>query len=71
MLLNAVTAYMNLLRDTAILELQRSNVEVLQEQLRQTRLRLESGNVTATDVSQSESRLAVGRTQVFTAASQL
>jgi outer membrane protein len=66
-LLNAVTAYMNLLRDAAILELQRSNLEVLTEQLRQTRLRLESGNVTATDVSQSESRLAVGRTQLFTA----
>jgi outer membrane protein len=66
-LLNAATAYMNLLRDAGILELQRSNLEVLQEQLRQTRLRLESGNVTATDVSQSESRLAVGRTQVFNA----
>jgi outer membrane protein len=66
-LLNAVTAYMNLLRDTAILELQRSNLESLQEQLRQTRLRLESGNVTATDVSQSEARLAVGRTQFFAA----
>ncbi|MGH9808601.1 MAG: TolC family outer membrane protein, partial [Terriglobia bacterium] len=64
-LLNAVTAYMNLLRDTAILELQRSNVDVLQEQLRQARQRLESGNVTATDVSQAESRHAVGRTQVF------
>src|SRR3569623_1289349 len=36
-LLNAATAYMNLLRDTAILDLQRRNVEVLQEQLRQTR----------------------------------
>jgi outer membrane protein len=66
-LLNAATAYMNLLRDGAILDLQRRNVEVLQEQLRQTKLRLESGNVTATDVSQSESRLAVGRTQVFSA----
>lgn len=66
-LLSAVTAYMNLLRDTAILELQRSNLEVLLEQLRQTRARLESGNVTVTDVSQSESRLAVGRTQLFTA----
>jgi outer membrane protein len=68
-LLSAVTAYMNLLRDTAILELQRSNVEVLEEQLRQSRTRLESGNVTATDVSQAESRLAVGRTQVFAAES--
>jgi hypothetical protein len=29
-LLNAVTAYMNLLRDAAILELQRSNVNVLE-----------------------------------------
>src|SRR5262249_20128845 len=35
-LLNAATAYMNLLRDAAILDLQRRNVEVLQEQLRQT-----------------------------------
>src|SRR3974390_3164841 len=34
-LLNAVIAYMNLLRDAAIVELQKSNVEVLQEQLRQ------------------------------------
>jgi outer membrane protein len=39
----------------------------LQEGLRQTRVRLDSGNVTATDVSQSESRLAVGRTAVFAA----
>ena len=66
-LLAAATAYLNLLRDGAILELQRSNVEVLQEQLRQSRQRLEQGNVTATDVSQSESRLAVGKTQLFAA----
>lgn len=66
-LLNAVTAYMNLLRDIAILDLQRRNLEVLVEQVRQTKTRLESGNVTATDVSQSESRAEVGRTQVFAA----
>src|SRR5918994_5336637 len=70
-LLDAVTAYMNLLRDSAILDLQRRNLEVLDEQLRQTKVRLESGNVTATDVSQSEARLAVGRTQVFTAEANL
>ena len=64
-LLNAATAYMNLLREAGVLELQRSNLEVLQEQLRQTKARLESGNVTATDVSQSEARLNVGRTQLF------
>jgi outer membrane protein len=64
-LLSAVTAYINLLRDTAILDLQRRNKEVLEEQLRQTRLRMQSGNVTATDVSQAEARLNVARTQVF------
>src|SRR6478609_4048395 len=66
-LLSAVTAYMNLLRDTAILDLQRRNVEVLQEQLRQTRDRFNVGEVTRTDVAQSESRLAAGRSQVLTA----
>ena len=66
-LLNAATAYMNLLREAGILELQRSNLDVLAEQLRQTKTRLENGNVTATDVSQSEARLNVGRTQLFAA----
>jgi outer membrane protein len=66
-LLNAVTAYMNLLRDSAILDLQRRNVEVLQEQLRQTRDRFNVGEVTRTDVAQSESRLASGRSQVLSA----
>lgn len=68
-LLNAATAYMNLLRDTAILELQRKNVEVLTEQLRQTRDRFAVGEVTRTDVAQAESRLAAGRSQVATALS--
>ena len=66
-LLSAVTAYMNLLRDGAILDLQRRNVEVLQEQLRQTRDRFNVGEVTRTDVAQSESRLAAGRSQVLSA----
>jgi outer membrane protein len=66
-LLNAVTAYMNLLRDGAILDLQRRNVEVLQEQLRQTRDRFNVGEVTRTDVAQAESRLAAGRSQVLIA----
>src|ERR1044072_6110423 len=53
---NAATAYMSLLLDAAILDLQRRNVEVLQEQLRQTRDRFNVGEVTRTDVAQSESR---------------
>jgi outer membrane protein len=69
-LLNAATAYMDLLRDGALLDLQRRNVEVLQEQLRQTRDRFNVGEVTRTDVAQAESRLAQGRATVLSAESQ-
>jgi outer membrane protein len=68
-LLNAVTAYVNLLRDAATLELQRSNVNVLEVTLRQTRDRFTAGEVTRTDVAQAESRLASGRSQLSTAES--
>jgi len=69
-LLNAATAFMDLLRDGALLELQRRNVEVLQEQLRQTRDRFNVGEVTRTDVAQAESRLAQGRATVLSAEAQ-
>ncbi len=68
-LLNSATAYMNLLRDQAILALNRSNVEVLTEQLKQTRDRFNVGEVTRTDVAQAESRLAAGRSQLLNAQS--
>src|SRR5205807_5590973 len=68
-LLNAATAYMNLLRDAAILELQRSNVNVLEVTLRQTRDRFTAGEVTRTDVAQAESSLASGRAQLASAES--
>lgn len=68
-LLDAVTAYMNLLRDTAILDLQRRNVEVIQEQLRQTRDRFNVGEVTRTDVAQAESRVAAAQSQMLQAQS--
>lgn len=68
-LLSAVTAYMNLLRDAAVLELQRSNVNVLEATLRQTRDRFSAGEVTRTDVAQAESRLAGGRSQLLAAES--
>jgi outer membrane protein len=69
-LLDAATAYMDLLRDGATLDLQRSNVEVLTEQLKQTRDRFNVGEVTRTDVAQAESRLAAGRSQLLAAQSQ-
>src|SRR5215217_1136724 len=70
-LFNGATAYMDVLRDTANLNLQRNNVEVLEEQLRQTRDRFNVGEVTRTDVAQAESRLAQGRSQVSAAESNL
>jgi outer membrane protein len=70
-MLDAATAYMNVLRDTAILDLQRRNVQVLQEQLKQTRDRFNVGEVTRTDVAQAESRLAAAQSQVLTAEANL
>lgn len=70
-LLNAATAYMNVLRDTALLNLQRNNVEVLEEQLRQTNDRFRVGEVTRTDVAQAESRLALARSQASAAEGNL
>jgi outer membrane protein len=68
-LLDAATAYMNLLRDQAIVDLNRRNVEVLTEQLKQTRDRFNVGEVTRTDVAQAESRLAAGRSALLGAVS--
>ena len=70
-LYNAVQAYMNVLSNTATLELNRNNVEVLEEQLRQTRDRFNVGEVTRTDVAQAEARLAGARSQVSAAESSL
>ena len=64
-------AYMNVLRDTAILDLQRNNLEVLEEQLKQTRERYTAGQITPTDVAQAEARLAFARSQVSNAESGL
>ena len=68
---NGATAYMNVLRDTAILELNKNNITVLEEQLRQTRDRFNVGEVTRTDVAQAESSLATARSNYFTAQANL
>ncbi len=60
-LFSAVSAYMNVLRDTAALKLQENNVAVLAEQLRQTRERYLAGQITLTDIAQAEARLAAGQ----------
>jgi len=68
---NAATSYMNVLRDTAILNLRRNNLDVLEQQLRQTRDRFQVGEVTRTDVAQAEASLAQGQADAFTAQSNL
>lgn len=70
-LLQAATTYMDYLRDAATLEVQRSNVRVLEQTLKQTRDRFNVGEVTRTDVAQSEAQLAAGKTQALTAESNL
>ena len=57
-LLSGLTAYMDVLQDTAILGLDRNNVDVLKEQLRETRDRFTVGEVTRTDVAQAEASLS-------------
>ncbi len=60
-LLSAATAYMNVVRDQAIVELRKNNVKVLAEQLRATQDRYNVGEVTKTDLSQAQSALAQGQ----------
>jgi len=54
--INAVTAYVNVIRDRAVLRLRRSNVSVLAQQKRATLDRFQVGEVTKTDVAQSKAR---------------
>jgi len=70
-LLDAVTAYMNVLRDAALLNLEQNNVEVLEEQLKQTRDRFQVGEVTRTDVEQASASLEGARSQRLGAEAQL
>lgn len=59
-LLDAVTAYMNVLANQALVEAQRTNVAVLREIQATTKKRLDAGDVTPTDTAQAEARLSRG-----------
>ncbi len=67
----AVTAYMNVIRDRSIVELNENNVKVLTTNLEATRDRFQIGDLTRTDVAQSEARLQLGRSQLATAQGNL
>jgi TolC family type I secretion outer membrane protein len=70
-LLDAVTVYMNVVSSSAILELSRKNMAVLEEQLNAANTRFQVGEVTRTDVAQSEARLSDSKSRVIAAEGQL
>ena len=60
-LLDAVTAYTNVLANQSLVEAQRANVTFLQETQGIVQKRLNAGDVTPTDTAQAEARLSRGR----------
>jgi outer membrane protein len=70
-LLSAASAYMDMSRDAANLEVQQNNIRVLQRTLHDTQNRYSAGQVTATDVAQAEAQLAAGEASLHSAESTL
>ncbi|MDB5684322.1 MAG: hypothetical protein JWM75_2020 [Sphingomonas bacterium] len=68
---SVVTAYMDVIRDEAIVQLNGNNIKVLETNVQATRDRFEVGDLTRTDVAQSEARLAIARSQLESAQAQL
>lgn len=66
-LLDAVTAYMNVWRDMQVVNVRQRNVRVITQQLRAARDRFEVGEDTRTDVAQAEATLATARSQLAAA----
>lgn len=66
-----VTAYLNVIRDESIVRLNQENVHVLEVNLQATRDRFQVGDLTRTDVAQSEARLALAQSQLRSAEAQL
>lgn len=70
-LLAAVAAYMDVVRDEAILGLRQHNVDVLSKQLKAVELQFKVGELTRTDVAQSSARLAGAQSALVSAQGQL
>ena len=67
----AVSAYMDVIRDRAIVELNQNQVQVLRTNLDATRDRFEIGDLTRTDVAQSEARLQLAVSSLSLAQARL
>ena len=70
-LLQAVTAYMDVVRDQAIVRLRENNVTVLTRELKATQDRFSVGEVTRTDVAQAQARRAGAVSQLDLARANL
>ena len=70
-LLDAATAYVNVVRDAAIVRLRENDVTVLTEQLKATKDRFDVGEVTRTDVAQAEARRSEAQSTLAAAQANL
>ncbi len=70
-LLQAATSFMNLVQAQANLNLQKQNVDFLQQQLNAANDRLKVGEGTKTDVAQTQAKLAAGQSQYDAAVATL
>lgn len=70
-LLDGATAFMNVLRDRAIVDLRIKNVSVLSEQLKASQVRFDVGEITRTDVEQSRARLSLSQAELAVARANL
>ncbi len=70
-LLDAVSAYVDVRRDEEIVTIRANNVDVLRRQLQAARDRFEVGEITRTDVAQAEARLAGAQSQLSAAEAAL
>ncbi|WP_293883604.1 TolC family outer membrane protein [Sphingomonas sp.] len=68
---NVVAAYMDVIRDQAIVSLNIQNLNVLKINLEATRDRFQVGDLTRTDVAQSQARLSGARSQLESAQATL
>ncbi|NQZ14191.1 MAG: TolC family outer membrane protein [Alphaproteobacteria bacterium] len=70
-LLQAVTAYMDVMRNKATLQLTKNNMDLIARELEQSIVRFDVGEVTQTDVSQARARHALAQAQLTQAEGNL
>ncbi len=68
---SVISAYVGVIENQALVAVNQSNVSVLQEQLQSTQDRFRVGELTQTDVAQSEAGLAQGQSELETAKGNL